>query len=161
LTGDEVDADRIVDAGFDRHFQLGADTVIGSHQNRVGKARSLEVKQATEAADLAISARPTCRAHQRLDTVDHLVAGIDIDTRLGIGEAVFPIRHPGFPSLGFKGATYAGGMAFCGQFRKSELAGGSHKRRENCDRTCYSCSKALELGRPIAISRPLRIVCCP
>ena len=44
--GDEIDADRVVLAGIDGDLELGADAVIGGHQHRIGKARSLEVEQA-------------------------------------------------------------------------------------------------------------------
>jgi hypothetical protein len=77
--GDEVDADRVVDAGVDGDLQLGADAVIGRDQDRVGEAGGLEVEQAAEAADLAIGAGPAGGAHQRLDLLDHQVAGIDVD----------------------------------------------------------------------------------
>jgi hypothetical protein len=100
--GDEIDADGIVDAGFDRDLQLGPHAVIGGDQHRIGKARRLQVEQAAKAADLAIRTRPPRRPHQRLDAVDHLVAGIDVNARLGVGEAVLRIRHLGFPSLGFQ-----------------------------------------------------------
>ncbi len=86
--GDEVDADRVVLARVDGDLQLGADAVIGGDQHRVGEARRLEVEQAAEAADLAIGARPPGRAHQRLDLLDHEIAGIDVDAGLGIGEPV-------------------------------------------------------------------------
>ena len=37
--GDEVDADRVVDAGLDGDLDLGADAVIGRDQDRVAKTR--------------------------------------------------------------------------------------------------------------------------
>jgi hypothetical protein len=43
--GDEIDADGIVDAGFDRHLELGPHAVIGGDQHRIGKARRLEIEQ--------------------------------------------------------------------------------------------------------------------
>ena len=86
--GDEVDADRVVLAGFDGDLELGADAVIGGDQHRIDEAGGLEVEQPAEAADLAVGARPPRRAHQRLDLLDHGVAGVDVDARLGIGEPV-------------------------------------------------------------------------
>jgi hypothetical protein len=79
--GDQVDADRVVPAGVDGDFQLGADAVIGRDQNRVGEAGGLEVEQPAETADLAIGARPARGPHQRLDLLDHQVAGVDVDAR--------------------------------------------------------------------------------
>ena len=38
--GDEVDADRVVDAGLDGDLELGADAVIGGDQDRVLEARA-------------------------------------------------------------------------------------------------------------------------
>jgi nucleotide-binding universal stress UspA family protein len=49
----EIDADRIVVAGIDGDLQLGADAVIGRHQDRVDEACGLEVEKTAEAADLA------------------------------------------------------------------------------------------------------------
>ena len=64
---DEIDADRVVDAGLDGDLHLGADAVIGRDQDRILKAGRLEIEQAAEAADLRIGARPARGAHQRLD----------------------------------------------------------------------------------------------
>ena len=55
--GHEIDADRVVDARVDGDLHLGADAVIGGHQDRVLEARGLEVEQAAEPADLRIGAR--------------------------------------------------------------------------------------------------------
>jgi hypothetical protein len=91
-----------VDAGIDGDLQLGADAVIGGYQHRVAEARGLEVEQSAEATDLAIGAGASRRPHQRLDLLDHGVAGIDVDACLGIGEAVpalahlFPLRGANF-----------------------------------------------------------------
>ena len=78
-------------AGVDGDLELGPDTVGRRHQHGIGKTRRLEVEQAAEAADLGIGARPGGGAHQRLDQIDHAVAGIDVDAGLGIGEAL--VRH--------------------------------------------------------------------
>src|SRR5262249_38565491 len=67
----------------------GADTVIGGNENGIGEARGLEVEQAAEAADLAIGTRPARRTDSRLDLLDEQVAGIDVDARVAIGQAVF------------------------------------------------------------------------
>ena len=65
---------------FDRDLDLGADTVGRRDQDRVVEARSLEVEQAAEAANLGVRASACGSAHQRLDQFHHAVAGIDIDT---------------------------------------------------------------------------------
>ena len=57
------------------------------------KPARLEVEQAAKAADFGIGAGPRGGAHHRLDQVDQPVAGIDIDARIGIGEAVFAVGH--------------------------------------------------------------------
>ena len=80
---DEIDADGVVPAGLDRDLDLGADAVGAGDQQRVAEARAFEVEQPAEAADLGIRARPGGCAHQRLDQLDHAVAGIDIDAGLG------------------------------------------------------------------------------
>ena len=87
--GDEVDADGVVHAGFDRDLDLGADAVGGGDQHRILEARALEIEQSAEAADLGVGAGPRRRLHQRLDQLHHAVAGIDIDAGLRIGEALF------------------------------------------------------------------------
>ena len=85
--GDEIDADGAVVAGVDRDLDLGADAVGRGDQDRVAESGALEVEQPAEAADLGIGARARRRPHQRLDQVDHGVAGIDVDARLGVGQA--------------------------------------------------------------------------
>ncbi len=50
------------------------------------KPAGLQVEQAAEAADLGIGADAARGAHQRLDGVDHGVAGIDVDAGIGIGQ---------------------------------------------------------------------------
>ena len=84
--GDEVDADRVEDAGVDGDLELGADAVGGGDQDRVAEARRLQVEQAAEAADLGVGAGPAGRAHQRLDRLDQRVAGVDIDAGIGVGD---------------------------------------------------------------------------
>ena len=85
---DEIDPDRLVPAGLDRDHHLGADAVGSGDQNRVLETGALEVEQPAEAADFGVSARPRGRAHQRLDQLDHAVAGVDIDARLRVSKAV-------------------------------------------------------------------------
>jgi hypothetical protein len=49
--GDKVDADGRCDAGVDGDLQLGADTIIGRHKDRIREAAGLEVEQPAEAAE--------------------------------------------------------------------------------------------------------------
>ncbi|MND63040.1 hypothetical protein D3C80_543400 [compost metagenome] len=72
----------------DGDLQLGADAVIGGHQNRIGEACGLQIEQAAEAADFAIRAGTPRRTHRRFDLFDHQVAGVDIHTCITIGKTV-------------------------------------------------------------------------
>src|SRR4029078_7838926 len=47
---DTIDADRVVDVGFNRDLDLGADAIGGGDQHRIGEARTLEVEKSPEAA---------------------------------------------------------------------------------------------------------------
>src|SRR4029079_19254490 len=51
--GDEVDADAVVNAGFDGEVELGADAVGGGDQHGVLEAANLEIEQTAEATDAA------------------------------------------------------------------------------------------------------------
>ena len=82
--------------GLNGDLELGADGVGRRHQDGIGKARTLEVEQAAEAADLGIRAGPRGRPHQRLDQLDQAVAGIDIDAGVRIGQAVLALGHDGW-----------------------------------------------------------------
>ena len=62
------------------------------------KPGALEVEQPAEAADLGVRAGPRGRAHQRLDQLDHAVAGVDIDAGLRVGQAVPLVVHAGCPT---------------------------------------------------------------
>ncbi len=73
---------------LDGDLDLGADAVIGRDQDRIGEAGGLQVEQAAEAADLGVGAAPPRGAHQRLDQIDHARAGVDVDARLRIGQAL-------------------------------------------------------------------------
>jgi hypothetical protein len=81
-----------MNSGLDRDFNFGADPIIGGDQERITKARRLEIENAAEAADFGVGTTPPCGAHNRLDFSNHRIARIDIDAGTGIGEA-FPICH--------------------------------------------------------------------
>jgi hypothetical protein len=80
-----------VQAGFDGDLQLGADAVCGRDDQRVLIARGLEVEEGAETAQRRIRARPPCRFGQRLDRLDEGGAGVDVDARLGVGEAILAV----------------------------------------------------------------------
>ena len=84
---DEVDADGVDDAGVDRDAKLGADTVGRGDEDRIAVARGLEVEERAEPAEPAHDARPQGAPRGGLDPLDQRVAGVDIDARVGIGEA--------------------------------------------------------------------------
>ena len=90
---DQVDADRGVPPDLDRDHQLGADAVGSGDQDRVAEPGPFQVEQAAEAADFGVRARPGGRAHQRLDQLDHAVAGVDVDARLRIGQPIALVVH--------------------------------------------------------------------
>ena len=58
--GDQIDADRVENAGVDGDLQLGADPVGGRDQDRVRITRRLEVEEPAESADLGIRSRSAC-----------------------------------------------------------------------------------------------------
>jgi hypothetical protein len=99
-----------VAVGLDGDLELGADTIIGRHQHRVGETRGLQVEQAAEAADLAIGAGPARRAHQRLDPVDERVAGVDVNAGRCIGEPRLVFAHAAAPWRGLlkSGSSHEG-----------------------------------------------------
>ena len=97
--GDEIDADRVVAGGFDRDFDFGADAVGCGDQDRVGKAGSLEIEQAAEAADFGAGPRARRCAHQRLDQFHHAVAGIDIDAGGRVARLIHECHQFGQTSL--------------------------------------------------------------
>ena len=82
--GDKIDADRVVHTAFDRDHQLGADAIVGGNQDRILEAGALQIKQAAEAAEVGIRARPAGGFHQWLDSLDECVAGIDIDPGIAV-----------------------------------------------------------------------------
>ena len=88
---DEVDADRVVDAGLDGDLELGADAVVGRDQDRV--AESPAALRSNSPPKPPISASAPGRRVARtsgLIALDQGVAGIDIDARFRIGQAGSP-----------------------------------------------------------------------
>ena len=83
---DQVDADGVVAAGVDREAQLGADAVGAGHQHRMPVA-GRQLHQRAEAADAGEHLAALRALHQRLDALDELVAGVDVDAGIAIGDA--------------------------------------------------------------------------
>jgi len=77
-----------VAAGGDGDLQLGADTVVGGDQQRITESGRLEVEEAAEAAEAGIRPAAGGRAGQRLDGLDQGVSGIDVDSRVLVGQRV-------------------------------------------------------------------------
>ena len=99
---DKIDADRVMDIGIDRDLNLGADAVIRGDENRIYVTSGLEIEEPAEPANFGVGPRPACRAHQRLDLVDHSIAGIDADAGIRIGQAIGVVAHL---SLRWRGVT--------------------------------------------------------
>ena len=91
----QIDADGLKISGIDGDAQLGAHTIGGGHQNRVGVARILEIKQRAKAAQARHHAGARSAFCGRLDPLDQRIACVNINARLGVGDAVFAIRHDG------------------------------------------------------------------
>ena len=120
--GDEIDADRVVAAGLDGDFDFGADTVVGGDQDRIDKARGLEIEQAAKAADLGIGPGARGGAHQGLDQFHHAIAGVDIDTGRRVARLIHECHQIGQMidcrpcGAGPLGASYVG-IAGCASAR--------------------------------------------
>ena len=83
---DQVDADGVVTAGVDGEAQLGSNTVGAGHQHRLAVA-GRQLDQRAEAADAGEHLAAVRTLHQRLDALDQLVTGVDVDTGIAIGYA--------------------------------------------------------------------------
>ena len=77
-------------AGFDGELQLGADAVIGGDQHRVLVAAGLEIEKTAEAAKAESAPLRRVDLRQRLDLIDQLIAGGDVDAGVGVGHTVLP-----------------------------------------------------------------------
>ena len=103
---DQVDADRVGDAGLDRDLELGADAVGAGDQDRVLEAGRLEVEQAAEAAQPAHHAAPVGAPGERLDVLDQGVAGIDVDARFLVGQGRLVVAGVPSGASGFKPGSF-------------------------------------------------------
>lgn len=80
-----------------RDFELRTDSVRGRDQDRVLVSGGARVEKPAESAECGIGAGPGRGPRERLDQVDQAIAGIDVDPRVAVGQAVFG----GFASYGF------------------------------------------------------------
>ena len=84
----QIDADGVMDAGLDRHLELGADAVGAGDQHRIGKSRGLQVEQRTEAAQPAHHAAPIRRPRERLDRLHQRIGRRDVHAGGAVGQAI-------------------------------------------------------------------------
>ena len=91
--GDKVDPDRVVKPCIDRDLELGAHAIGRGDKDRIVIASRLEVEERAEAAKPRHHARPRRGGGSWLDPVDQRIARVDVDARLGIGEAGFGVGH--------------------------------------------------------------------
>jgi hypothetical protein len=89
--GDEVGADAVMTPGGYRNLELGADPVGGGDQQRIAIAERRQVEKRGETAQAGRTAAPRRGPGERLDRLDQGVAGVDVDTRLAVGLAVYGV----------------------------------------------------------------------
>ena len=82
---DQVDADGVVAAQLLGQLELGAHAVGARDQHRLAVLAG-QVEQRAEAAQAAHHFRPEGALDQRLDALDEFIAGVDINTRVAVGE---------------------------------------------------------------------------
>jgi len=75
-------------AGGQRHFQLGADTIGRSDQDRIAITCLGDIEKCAKAPYINISARAVCRANMGPDGIDQPGGRIDVDPGLFITAAV-------------------------------------------------------------------------
>jgi len=78
-------------AGGDGDLQLGADPVGRGDQQGIAVAELSQVEERAEAAEAGGAAAPRGRPGERLDRLDQRVAGVDVDTGLSVGLAVYGV----------------------------------------------------------------------
>src|SRR3546814_2169620 len=81
---DQVDADPVVLARFDREFQLGADAVVRRNEQGVVEPRRLQVEETAKTAQVGVGTGTARRTGERSDGTDQRVAGLDRYAGLGI-----------------------------------------------------------------------------
>src|SRR3546814_14637312 len=83
---DQVDADPVVLARFDREFQLGADAVVRRNEQGVVEPRRLQVEETAKTAQVGVGTGTARRTGERSDGTDQRVAGPLRYAGLGISE---------------------------------------------------------------------------
>lgn len=74
----------IMDASLNGYLELCSDAVGTTDKNRVPVTSSFQIKYATEATNLSIGSRATCRAYIWLDHVHKRVSGVDGDASASV-----------------------------------------------------------------------------
>lgn len=85
--GDQIDANGVVDAGFEGEHQLGADAVCARHQDRVVETGCFKIEQRAKSAEAAHHTGAGGGLGHRRDCVYEALACLNIDTRVTIREA--------------------------------------------------------------------------
>ncbi len=83
--GHQIDAHGVVPAGVDRQAQLGADAVGSGHQHGLAVAIERHLDQGAESAQPAQHLAAHGTLHVGFDAFDEFLAGVDIDSSLGVG----------------------------------------------------------------------------
>src|SRR5262249_39602615 len=82
----QIYADRVVMSGIDGKSEFGAHAVRARNQHRLPVA-ARDLHQGAEAADSREYLGPLRAAHERLDPLDELIASVDVDTGVAVGDA--------------------------------------------------------------------------
>jgi hypothetical protein len=104
----EVYPDRVMPPGVDREPQFRAHAIGAGDQHRAFVA-GRQFHQCAEAADAGEHLAALRAAHQGLDAFDEFIAGVDVDTRIAVGDAVIShdsSRNPGWAAVGCGGLWY-------------------------------------------------------
>src|SRR5690606_28834993 len=163
--GDQVDADAVVPVQLLRQLELGADAVGAADQHRLA-VLARQVEQGAEAAQAAHHFRAEGALDQGLDALDDFVAGVDVDTRVAVGEGA-GLGHDGIPTAGGKAAHSSSpaapapgpvgrGGRRCGTMRAAPSAVPTCARPYPCSRSSPACCSpwARPCPRPPSSNRP-------
>ena len=83
---DEVEADRVVDAGGEGDLELRPDAVGAAHEDGLLDVGG-DAAEPGEAADVADHLGDAGHLRERLDALDELVARVDVDAGVTVGDA--------------------------------------------------------------------------
>ena len=93
-------------AGLDGDLQLGADAVGGGDQQGVAIAGRPGVEEGAEPAKPGLGTAARRGFGERLDRFDQGLAGVDVDARIAIGQAIAGIGFVGRSGGVWHGAGY-------------------------------------------------------